>query len=152
MLEYVPHINLLTDLSTKARSAHHRPGDAYLLRSDTTAHRVAPPTRPQVRRTVLNFAYGGPTSSPRNTPSARELYGRNPLARRRSTPAWPRRGAVVPCRAGLPGDGLYAQAERQGRRAGTSCCAALSGSPGTLSSVRQGLRVAPIAHTIHIDL
>ncbi|WP_432020942.1 HalD/BesD family halogenase [Streptomyces sp. 1222.5] len=76
LLEYVPRAAALTDLDTdKARTAHHRAGDAYLLRSDTTAHRVAPLTRPQVCRTVLNFAYTSHTAIPRATPSARELYG-----------------------------------------------------------------------------
>ncbi|MFE1382435.1 hypothetical protein ACFW6S_26190 [Streptomyces sp. NPDC058740] len=57
-----------------ARTAHHRAGDAYLLRSDTTAHRVTPLARAGVRRTVLNFAYTTADAAPRPTPSARRLY------------------------------------------------------------------------------
>ncbi|WP_446677929.1 HalD/BesD family halogenase [Streptomyces hydrogenans] len=43
--------------SGRARAAHHRAGDAYLLRGDTTAHRVTPLARPH------------------RTSSATELYG-----------------------------------------------------------------------------
>ncbi|MFI0242911.1 hypothetical protein [Streptomyces sp. NPDC016845] len=75
LLQYVPRAGSLADLDTgRARLAHHRAGDAYLLRSDTTAHRVTPITRPGVRRTVLNFAYTTRAAAPRSTPSARELY------------------------------------------------------------------------------
>ncbi|MEV3989945.1 hypothetical protein AB0J57_13675 [Streptomyces sp. NPDC049837] len=75
LLEYVPGTRHLDDLRTPtARSVHHRPGDAYLLRSDTTAHRVTPLTRAGLRRTVLNFAYTTPDFRPRDTGSARELY------------------------------------------------------------------------------
>ncbi|CAM5259164.1 L-lysine 4-chlorinase [Streptomyces tendae] len=75
LLQYVPQAGSLADLDTdQARSAHHRASDAYLLRSDTTAHRVTPLTRPGVRRTVLNFAYTNRFAASRPTPSARELY------------------------------------------------------------------------------
>ncbi|MFE6335173.1 hypothetical protein ACFVOK_18420 [Streptomyces sp. NPDC057798] len=75
LLEYVPGADSLADLDTgRAHRAHHRAGDAYLLRSDTTAHRVTPLTRPGVRRTVLNFAYTTRSAAPRMTQSARELY------------------------------------------------------------------------------
>ncbi|MFJ8129480.1 hypothetical protein ACIQ7E_13275 [Streptomyces hydrogenans] len=60
--------------SGRARTAHHRAGDAHLLRSDTTAHRVTPLARPGPRRTVLNFAYTTPAARPHRTPSATELY------------------------------------------------------------------------------
>ncbi|SFB95045.1 HalD/BesD family halogenase [Streptomyces aidingensis] len=51
--------------------AHHAPGDAYLLRGDTTLHRVTPLRRSGVRRAVLSFAYaarerqliGGPSGA-----------------------------------------------------------------------------------------
>ncbi|BDH05795.1 hypothetical protein HEK131_30220 [Streptomyces seoulensis] len=56
------------------RTAHHRAGDGYLLRSDTTAHRVTPLTRSGLRRVVLNFAYGTSAAPARTTTSARELY------------------------------------------------------------------------------
>jgi hypothetical protein len=39
------------------RKADHRSGDAYLLRADRVAHRVAPLQAPGTRRIALNFAY-----------------------------------------------------------------------------------------------
>ncbi len=75
LLEYVPHASCLRDLTTgQARTAHHQAGDAYLLRSDTTAHRVTPLTRSGLRRTVLNLACTTPDATPHSTPSARHLY------------------------------------------------------------------------------
>ncbi|MER7338845.1 hypothetical protein ABT403_13455 [Streptomyces sp. NPDC000075] len=76
LLHFLPHAGSLRDLDTAhgARTVHHRPGDAYLLRSDTTAHRVTPLMRPGLRRTVLNFAYTTPTARPHPTGSATELY------------------------------------------------------------------------------
>ncbi|MFE7093371.1 hypothetical protein ACFVBL_02265 [Streptomyces erythrochromogenes] len=75
LLEYLPDAASLHDLeSGRARTAHHHPGDAYLLRSDTTAHRVTPLARTGTRRTVLNFAYTTPGATPQTTPSARRLY------------------------------------------------------------------------------
>jgi hypothetical protein len=75
LLQYVSRAGSLADLDTdRACSAHHRAGDAYLLRSDTTAHRVTSLTRPGVRRTVLNFAYTTRSAAPHSTQSARELY------------------------------------------------------------------------------
>ncbi|WP_327430423.1 HalD/BesD family halogenase [Streptomyces sp. NBC_01236] len=75
LLAHSPRAASLSDLDAgQARAVHHRPGDAYLLRSDTTAHRVTPLTRSGVRRTVLNFAYTTGSVTPRATPSARELY------------------------------------------------------------------------------
>ncbi|OKJ94983.1 hypothetical protein AMK26_30625 [Streptomyces sp. CB03234] len=75
LLEYVPRAASLRDLDAPSvRAVHHRPGDAYLLRSDTTAHRVTPLARTGVRRTVVNFAYTTPYATRRPTPSARELY------------------------------------------------------------------------------
>ncbi|MFE7115814.1 hypothetical protein ACFU99_10375 [Streptomyces sp. NPDC057654] len=41
-----------------ARRAHHRPGDAYLLRGDACVHRVTPLRRAGLRRTVLALSYG----------------------------------------------------------------------------------------------
>lgn len=75
LLEYVPDaVGLHTLESGAAQRAHHRPGDGYLLRSDTTAHRVTPLRRPGVRRTVLNFAYTTPGRQRAVTPSASQLY------------------------------------------------------------------------------
>ncbi|MFJ6794925.1 hypothetical protein [Streptomyces sp. NPDC091268] len=74
LLEYVPRAAALADLDThRCLTAHHRPKDAYLLRSDTTAHRVTPLAGPDARRTVLNFAYTNATTRPQGA-SARELY------------------------------------------------------------------------------
>ncbi|MCX5387436.1 hypothetical protein [Streptomyces sp. NBC_00083] len=75
LLEYTPHTTTLplpADLPVHRR--HHHAGDAYLLRSDTTAHRVSPLTRPGIRRTVLNFAYTTPDRQSPRTPSAQLLY------------------------------------------------------------------------------
>ncbi|WP_371524932.1 hypothetical protein OG302_01345 [Streptomyces sp. NBC_01283] len=75
LLEYVPQTRTLKALdSPLALRLHHRPGDGYLLRSDTTAHRVTPLRRPGVRRTVLNFAYTTPGRQSAHTPSAPLLY------------------------------------------------------------------------------
>ncbi|WP_218779424.1 hypothetical protein [Streptomyces sp. NRRL B-24572] len=76
LVHFLPHAGSLRDLATAAgaRTAHHRAGDAYLLRSDTTAHRVTPLARRGVRRTVLNFAYTTPTARPHSSRSAAELY------------------------------------------------------------------------------
>ncbi|MFD4242411.1 hypothetical protein ACFWP3_12560 [Streptomyces sp. NPDC058525] len=76
LLEYAPHTTELPlPDGTPVERRHHRAGDAYLLRADTTAHRVSPLTRPGVRRTVLNFAYTTPGREEARTPSARLLYG-----------------------------------------------------------------------------
>ncbi|MFE5885166.1 HalD/BesD family halogenase [Streptomyces hydrogenans] len=75
LVRYLPRAASLRTLdSGRARTAHHRAGEAYLLRSDTTAHRVTPLVRPGLRRTVLNFAYTTPVARPQRTPSATELY------------------------------------------------------------------------------
>ena len=75
LLEYVPHTTVLHALRTpSARQAHHRAGDGYLLRSDTTAHRVTPLDRDGVRRTVLNFAYTTADRQQAVTTSASQLY------------------------------------------------------------------------------
>jgi hypothetical protein len=74
LLEFVANTTDLADIDTpRARRAFHRAGDAYLLRSDTTAHRVTPLTR-QSRRVVLNFAYATPDTCAMTTPSASMLY------------------------------------------------------------------------------
>ncbi|MFD3538330.1 2OG-Fe(II) oxygenase [Streptomyces sp. NPDC058662] len=75
LLEFTPHTPDLAALGTPAAvTAHHQAGDAYLLRSDTTAHRVTPLTRPGARRTVLNFAYTLPNHTVHKTNSADQLY------------------------------------------------------------------------------
>ncbi|MFK0236639.1 HalD/BesD family halogenase [Streptomyces vinaceus] len=75
LLEYTPGTSRLDTLGTAAAvTSHHHAGDAYLLRSDTTAHRVTPLTRPGVRRTVLNFAYTLPGHPAHATDSANQLY------------------------------------------------------------------------------
>ncbi|MFH8487821.1 HalD/BesD family halogenase [Streptomyces longisporoflavus] len=75
LLEYAPRAGDLNALrSDAARRAHHRPGDGYLLRSDTTAHRVTPLRRAGLRRTVLNFAYTTPDRQQAVTRSASQLY------------------------------------------------------------------------------
>ncbi|MCX5402308.1 hypothetical protein [Streptomyces sp. NBC_00102] len=75
LLEYSPRTTALPlpDAAPLHRR-HHHAGDAYLLRSDTTAHRVSPLTRPGVRRTVLNFAYTTPDRQAARTRSAQLLY------------------------------------------------------------------------------
>lgn len=75
LLEYVPHVAELHTLdSTRARQAHHQPGDGYLLRSDTTAHRVTPLSQSGIRRVILNLAYTTPDRQSTTTPSASLLY------------------------------------------------------------------------------
>ncbi|MFG2888529.1 hypothetical protein [Streptomyces sp. NPDC048248] len=74
LLEHVPHAGLGALTTGAVRSAHHRPGDGYLLRSDVCAHRVTPLRRSGLRRTVLNFAYTTPDRQAAITPSAPEPY------------------------------------------------------------------------------
>ncbi|MFE9443988.1 hypothetical protein ACFYO2_34545 [Streptomyces sp. NPDC006602] len=57
-----------------ARRAHHQSGDAYLLRSDLTAHRVTPLARSGARRTVVNFACTAHDHHSPATDSAQRLY------------------------------------------------------------------------------
>lgn len=75
VLEYVPNTDDLTSVDTDlVRRAFHEAGDAYVLRSDTTAHRVTALSR-DARRVVLNFAYATPESCSMTTDSASLLYG-----------------------------------------------------------------------------
>ncbi|MFF5701234.1 hypothetical protein ACFY7H_01780 [Streptomyces sp. NPDC012794] len=60
LLQYGPAGGAPPASDELARRAHHRPGDGYLLRSDTTAHRVTGLRRPGLRRVALNFAYTTP--------------------------------------------------------------------------------------------
>ncbi|EST36430.1 HalD/BesD family halogenase [Streptomyces roseochromogenus] len=76
LLEYTPRASTLDALNTcSARRAHHRSGDAHLLRSDTTAHRVTPLRRTGLQRVVLNMAYTTPGRQNAVTDSATLLYG-----------------------------------------------------------------------------
>ena len=75
LLEYLPQAQALSQLAGPSlRRRYHRPGDAYLLRSDTTAHRVTALRREGVRRVVLNLAYTTPQAHVCSTPSAALLY------------------------------------------------------------------------------
>ena len=56
------------------RSVDHRTGDAYLLRADRCAHRVAPLRAPGTRRVALNFAYEARAGATYGD-SATVLYG-----------------------------------------------------------------------------
>ncbi|GAA1915264.1 hypothetical protein GCM10009837_45210 [Streptomyces durmitorensis] len=74
LLHYTPRTGVLDALHTAAAQAHHRSGDGYLLRADTTAHRVTALRRPGIRRTVLNFAYTTPDRQQARTSTASHLY------------------------------------------------------------------------------
>ncbi|MWA09083.1 HalD/BesD family halogenase [Streptomyces sp. BA2] len=74
LLHRTPRTGGLDALHTTAGRVHHQRGDGYLLRADTTAHRVTALRRPGVRRTVLNFAYTTPDRQMARTPSAAQLY------------------------------------------------------------------------------
>ena len=56
------------------RSVDHRSGDAYLLRADRCAHRVAPLRASGTRRVALNFAYEARAGATYGD-SATVLYG-----------------------------------------------------------------------------
>ncbi|MFJ3876490.1 hypothetical protein ACIPW5_03405 [Streptomyces sp. NPDC090077] len=64
LLQYGPRGTDPRSADEVARRAHHRPGDAYLLRSDTTGHQVTALRRPGLRRVALNFAYTTPDRQP----------------------------------------------------------------------------------------
>jgi hypothetical protein len=73
LLEFLANAGDLAEIDgPETRRAFHVSGDAYVLRTDTTAHRVTALTRP-CRRVVLNFAYATPESAT-VTPSASLLY------------------------------------------------------------------------------
>lgn len=75
LLEFNPGRKDLSALDAPgARQVHHRTGDAYLLRSDLTAHRVTPLNQSGTRRTVLNLAYTSPGHAGPTTDSADQLY------------------------------------------------------------------------------
>lgn len=73
LLEFLANAGDLAEIDgPDTRRAFHVSGDAYVLRTDTTAHRVTALSRP-CRRVVLNFAYATPDSAT-VTPSASLLY------------------------------------------------------------------------------
>ncbi|MFH8982260.1 HalD/BesD family halogenase [Streptomyces varsoviensis] len=66
LLEYAPGERGPAALDgAVARRAHHRPGDAYLLRGDAVVHRVTPLRRAGLRRTVLALSYEARSPVPR---------------------------------------------------------------------------------------
>lgn len=76
LLEYVANAADLAELDSPAvRLAHHEVGDAYVLKTDTTAHRVSPLVRGW-RRTVMNMAYTTPLRASVRSESASVLYSR----------------------------------------------------------------------------
>lgn len=77
LIEYVQNASSLSELEgPRARRSHHQVGDGYLLKSDTTAHRVTP-LAPGFRRTAMNFAYTTPARAGLASPSASILYSRS---------------------------------------------------------------------------
>lgn len=72
--EMVPRASSLSQLEDNPIRLPLRAGDAYLLKTDTTAHRVAP-LRVDTLRTAINYAYTTPNfMPPRITESAMKLY------------------------------------------------------------------------------
>jgi hypothetical protein len=73
-LEMVPRAQSLLDIeSDEVRRLSHDAGDCYLLKTDTSAHRVAP-LRAPARRVVLNMAFASPESAKIKSESASLLY------------------------------------------------------------------------------
>lgn len=71
--EMVPNATSLSQLEESPIRLPLRAGDAYLLKADTTAHRVAP-LKIDALRTAINLAYTTPGYVPRYTESAARLY------------------------------------------------------------------------------
>ena len=71
--EMVPNAKSLSDLEGKPIRLPLKAGDAYLLKADTTAHRVAPLTA-DAKRTAINLAYTTPGYVVKETESAAMLY------------------------------------------------------------------------------
>ena len=71
--EMVPRATSLSQLDDNPIRLPLKAGDAYLLKTDTTAHRVAPLTVDALR-TAINYAYTTPGFVPRETESAQRLY------------------------------------------------------------------------------
>jgi hypothetical protein len=73
-LEFVRAAASLNDLEAgRVRRVRHEPGDAYLLKADTAAHRVVPLSRPAVR-VAMNMAYTRPGATHATTRTASLLY------------------------------------------------------------------------------
>jgi len=76
LIEYVQNAESLSALGgPRSRRNHHEVGDGYLLKSDTTAHRVTP-LAAGYRRTAMNFAYTTPARASVASMSASLLYSR----------------------------------------------------------------------------
>lgn len=76
LIEYVQNAGSLGELDgPDVKRAHHQVGDGYLLKTDTTAHRVSS-LAPGYRRTAMNFAYTTPALASVASPSASLLYSR----------------------------------------------------------------------------
>lgn len=76
LIEYVKNASSLSELDGPgALRAHHEVGDGYLLKTDTTAHRVTS-LASGYRRTAMNFAYTTPALASIASPSASLLYSR----------------------------------------------------------------------------
>lgn len=74
--QLVPRAHSLADLDAEGVvEVLLKPGDAYILKADTTAHRVSP-LRSDVDRVAFNLAYTTATFQPSFTPSANLLYSR----------------------------------------------------------------------------
>jgi len=72
--EMVPRAHSLSQLDENPIRLPLKAMDAYVLKTDTTAHRVAPLTQ-NTLRTAINFAYTTPSFvPPRITDSAAKLY------------------------------------------------------------------------------
>jgi len=71
--EMVPNATALSDLERDPIRLPLKAGDAYILKADTTAHRVAP-LKIDATRTAINLAYTTPGYVPRLTESAAKLY------------------------------------------------------------------------------
>jgi hypothetical protein len=72
--EMVPRAHSLSQLEDNPIRLPLKAGDAYVLKTDTTAHRVAPLTQDTLR-TAINLAYTTPSFvPPRITESAQKLY------------------------------------------------------------------------------
>lgn len=73
-LEMVPRAQSLLDIESEGvRRFSHDAGDCYLLKADTSAHRVTPLAAP-ARRVVLNMAFASPESAKIRSESALRLY------------------------------------------------------------------------------
>jgi hypothetical protein len=74
LLEIVPNATSLDEIEGKQTRRHsHSAGDCYLLRADTSAHRVSPLVRGH-RRIVLNMAFASAASAHIVSDSASFLY------------------------------------------------------------------------------